>query len=151
VPGSPLLEPPAPPELPLEEVGSLLPLRPPEEPPGEGIADGLEADPRDEEELPLGNDEPPEEPEAPPDGIDELLPPELPGLPELPPDELGDDGAGMLDEEDCCWSGQPPIKKSAATPTPSRRPNAPVTTSRIWMFIVPPYSAEIASRHRLPP
>jgi hypothetical protein len=63
------------------------------------MAEGLEVEPREEEELPLGNEEPPDEPDAPPEGMDELLPPELPELPELPP--LGGEGVGMLDEDDC--------------------------------------------------
>lgn len=53
--------------------------------------------PRDEllEEPP---DEPPLEPEEPPDEPDEP-----------PLDELGDEG---MDEEDCCWLAQPPIRKA---------------------------------------
>lgn len=103
---------------------------------------GFELEPREDDEPP-GKLEP-DEPEEPPEGIVEELPP--PAEPD--PDDDGPlGGVGMLVEEDC-WSGHPPIRKSAVTPTPSRRPNAPVTTLRIWMFIVPPCSTEWPAESR---
>jgi hypothetical protein len=60
---------------------------------------------------------PPELPELPPDELLEEPPDEPPLEPEEPPDEpddppldeLGDEG---MDEEDCCWLAQPPIRKA---------------------------------------
>lgn len=75
----------------------------------------------EDEDLPPddgeGMDEPPCDPEEPPEGMLEELPPDRPDdppeLPELPPEEGGElDGLGMEDE-DCC-SGQPPMRNTEA-------------------------------------
>lgn len=84
-----------PPELPPIEPPPLCPL------PELGIEDGM-LDPPPAEPPPLGMlDPPPLDP-----------PPELPeDPPEDPPEGLGIDGAGMLDDEED-WSTQPPTRNT---------------------------------------